>query len=87
MKPPGCLPYWLSREVRKLPGHTLVTHAWSLWQGEFAAERARFDSQHAVMDKDKDEYREWKRKHDEDLQRAIKNHPIASVFLDLTKNA
>jgi len=39
------------------------------------------------MDKDKDEYREWKRKHDEYLQRAIKNHTIASVFLNLTKNA
>ena len=38
------------------------------------------------MNKDNHEYHEWKRKYDEDLQRAIKNHPIASVFLNLTKN-
>ena len=46
----------------------------------------RFDRQHVVMDKTKDEYNDWKKKHDEEMQRAIKNHPIASTFLNLTKN-
>ncbi len=46
----------------------------------------RYDTQHVTMNKGNHEYHEWKRKHDAEVQRAIKNHPIASVFLNLTKN-
>ncbi len=34
--------------------------------------RARFDRQHIVFDKRTDEYFEWKRAYDEQLQKAIK---------------
>ena len=48
--------------------------------------REVFDYQFVFRHKTTDEYAEWKRKYDEDLQRAIKDHPIASTFLRLSKN-
>ena len=48
--------------------------------------REVFDYQYVFRHKTTDEYAEWKRKYDEDLQRAIKDHPIASTFLRLSKN-
>ncbi len=59
---------------------------WCNKDKHFIKDKERYDNQHITMDKTKGEYAEWKRKYDEDLQRTIKNHPIASVFLNLSKN-
>ena len=49
-------------------------------------EKATYDSQHIKLKKTNDEYREWKRNHEEEMQRAIKNHPIATTFLNLARS-
>ena len=66
-----------------------LSRFWEYWcnrKEKILEQREIFDTQHIYRHKTTDEYHEWKRKHDEDLQRAIKDHPIASTFLKLSKN-
>lgn len=58
---------------------------WCSRNEKFLEAKEDFDTQHIMLNKTKDEYNDWKRKHEENLQRAIKNHPIAAVFLNLNK--
>ena len=48
--------------------------------------QAAFSEQHLYRHKTMDEYYEWKRRNDEDLQRALQDHPVAAQFLRLSKN-
>ena len=58
---------------------------WCSRREKFLLEKEEFDSQHVHLNKNSDEYAGWKRKHEEELQRAIKNHPIAATFLQMGK--
>lgn len=59
---------------------------WCSRHPKFNVRRQAFNEQHLFRHKTMDEYTEWKRRNDENVQEAIRNHPIASKFLQLSKN-